>query len=55
MRLKENIKVLQNFKELREEGKARHQYVEDVMNDVCQAYDYNRSLVELIFNMFAPS
>lgn len=25
------------------------------MNDVCNAYDYNKSLVEVIFSIFAPS
>lgn len=49
MRLKDNIKVLQNFKELRQPDKARHQYLDEVMTDVCNAYDYNKSLVEVIF------
>lgn len=55
MRLKENIKILSNFKELRQGEKSRHQYVEDVIHDICQAFDYNRSLVDLIFDLFAPS
>lgn len=55
MRLKENIKILSNFKELRQGDKSRHQYVEDVIHDICQAFDYNRSLVDLIFDLFAPS
>ena len=55
MRLKENIKILSNFKELRQGEKSRSEYLQDVMSDICQAYDYNRSLVELIFDLFAPS
>jgi ribosomal RNA methyltransferase Nop2 len=55
MRLKENIKVLSNFKELRSEDKARGEYLEQVMEDACSAYDYNRSLMEVIFNLFAPA
>lgn len=55
MRLKENIKVLSNFKELRQDDKSRHEYLDEVMEDVCSAYDYNKSLVEVIFNLFAPS
>ena len=55
MRLKDNIKVLQNFKELRQPDKARHQYLDEVMTDCCNAYDYNRSLIEVIFSIFAPS
>jgi ribosomal RNA methyltransferase Nop2 len=55
MRLRENIKVLSNFKELREEGKSRSAYLDEIMEDICTAYDYNKSLVEIIFNLFAPS
>ena len=25
------------------------------MDDCCSAYDYNRSLIEMIFNLFAPN
>jgi len=55
MRLKENVKVLSNFNELRDKSKPRHEYLDEVMDDVCAAFDYNRSLVEVIFNLFAPS
>lgn len=55
MRLRENIKTLANFKELRQDEKSRSQYVEEVMEDICSAYDYNKSLVELIFNLFPPT
>ena len=55
MRLKENVKILSNFNDLRDKDKARHEYLDEVMDDVCSAFDYNRSLVEVIFNLFAPS
>jgi len=55
MRLRENIKVLSNFKELRAEDKSRHEYIEEIQNDICNAFDYNRSLVEMIFTLFAPA
>jgi 25S rRNA (cytosine2870-C5)-methyltransferase len=55
MRLKENVKILSNFKELRQGDRSRGEYLEEVMADVCHAYDYNRSLVGLIFDLFAPS
>ena len=55
MRLKENIKVLQNFRELRDPDKSRTAYLDELMDDCCSAYDYNRSLVEMIFNLFAPN
>jgi len=55
MRLKENVKVLSNFKDLRDTDKSRGEYLDEVLEDVCSAFDYNRSLVEVIFNLFAPS
>lgn len=35
MRLKENIKILSNFKELRQGEKSRSEYLQDVMQDIC--------------------
>jgi ribosomal RNA methyltransferase Nop2 len=55
MRIKENIRILSNFKELRQGDKSRHEYLEEIQADVCNAYDYNSSLVDMIFNLFAPS
>ena len=55
MRLRENIKILSNFKELRQGDKSRSEYLEELQNDIVSAYDYNRSLVGVIFDLFAPS
>lgn len=55
MRLRENIKVLSNFKELRVGDKPRQEYLQEVQSDICNAFDYNQSLVELIFNLFSPA
>ena len=55
MRLRENIKILSNFKELRQGDRSRHEYLEEIQADICNAFDYNKSLVEMIFNLFAPS
>lgn len=55
MRLKENIKVLSNFKELRDPTKSRQDYIDEVKSDICQAYDYNADLVELLMDLFPPS
>ena len=55
MRIKETIKVLSNFKELREEGKSRSDYMDQLKHDVSQAFDYNLDLLELLFDLFAPS
>ena len=55
MRVKETIKVLSNFKELRDPAKSRSDYMQQLMEDVSQCYDYNRDLLELLFDLFAPS
>jgi len=55
MRLKETVKVLSNFKDLREPSKSRQDYIEELKNDVCTAYDYNPDLVELLMDLFPPS
>ena len=55
MRIRENIKVLSNFKSLRSDDRSRTDYVDELKNDLCSAYDYNRSLIDLIMDLFAPS
>ncbi len=55
MRLKETLKILANFKELRDETKSRQDYMEELKNDICSAYDYNPDLVELLLDLFPPS
>jgi len=55
MRISENVKVLTNFKMLRKEEKSRQEYLSDLKEDICHAYDYNRELLDVIFDLFAPS
>ena len=55
MRMRENIKILSNFKELRSDGKSRTEYLEEVKTDICNAFDYNPSLVDMVFNLFSPN
>lgn len=55
MRIKETIKVLSNFKELRDPAKSRSDYMDQLKQDVCGAHDYNLDLLELLFDLFAPS
>lgn len=55
MRVKETIKVLTNFKELRDASKSRSDYLEELKTDLCNAYDYNRDLIELLLDLFPPS
>jgi ribosomal RNA methyltransferase Nop2 len=55
MRLKETVKVLSNFKDLRDDTRSRQDYLDELKNDLCAAYDYNHDLIELILDLFPPS
>jgi len=55
MRLRENVKVLSNFKELRSKEKSRTEYLDELKEDIHNCFDYNRSLIDVIFNLFAPA
>jgi len=55
MRLRENLKILSNFKDLRQKDKSRSQYMEELKADIHQAFDYNPSLVDMLFDLFAPA
>lgn len=55
MRVKEAVKVLANFKDLRDQTKSRSDYLDELKHDICQAYDYNKDLVELLMDLFPPS
>ena len=55
MRIKETVRVLANFKTLRDGTQSRKDYLEQLVADICQAFDYNKDLVELIMDLFPPS
>lgn len=55
MRVKETVKVLSNFKDLRDSVKSRADYLDELKGDICHAYDYNRDLIELLLDLFPPS
>jgi len=55
MRIKETIKILSNFGELREEGMSRNDYMEKLKDDISHSYDYNKDILELFFDLFAPA
>lgn len=55
MRVKETLKILTNFKALRNPEMSRRDYMDSLMDDVSASYDYNKDLLELLFDLFAPS
>lgn len=54
-RMIEIVKVLENFKELAEEGKSRADYTSRLLKDICEYFGYNEFLAEKLFNLFSPS
>lgn len=54
-RMIEIVKVLENFKELAEEGKSRADYTGRLLKDICEYFGYNEFLAEKLFNLFSPS
>ena len=55
MRIKESVKTLSNFKQLKSEERSRVDYIEELKNDLCSAFDYNKDVIDLILSLFAPS
>lgn len=54
-RMIEIIKVLENFKEMAEEGTSRTDYVNRLLKDICEYFGYSEFLAEKLFNLFSPS
>lgn len=54
-RMIEVVKVLENFKELAEEGRSRSEYVDRLLKDICEYFGYSEFLAEKLFNLFSPS
>jgi len=55
MRIKETVRILSNFQELREKDRSRSDYMTQLKDDISHSYDYNLDLLELLFDLFAPA
>ncbi len=55
MRIKNTLKILADFKNLREEGRSRQDYLIELKQDISNSMDYNLDLLELIFDLFSTS
>lgn len=54
-RILEIVKVLENFKELAEEGRSRGEYTSQLIRDIAAYYGYSEFLAEKLFNLFSPA
>lgn len=54
-RMLEIVKVLENFKDLAEEGRDRTEYIDRLIKDISEYYGYTPYLAEKLFNLFSPS
>ena len=53
-RITENIRVLDDFSNLAEEGRSRSEYTAQLLKDVCTYYGYSEYLAEKLYNLFTP-
>lgn len=53
-RITDNIRVLDDFSKLAEEGRSRTDYTAQLLKDICAYYGYSSFLAEKLYNLFAP-
>lgn len=53
-RITENIRVLDDFANLHQEGRSRAEYTAQLLKDVCAYYGYSDYLAEKLYNLFTP-
>lgn len=54
-RITENIRVLEDFSNLAEEGRSRPEYTAQLIQDICAYYGYSEYLAEKLYHLFSPS
>ncbi|KAK0522696.1 rRNA (cytosine-C5-)-methyltransferase nop2 [Tilletia horrida] len=55
LRIQEVVAILSNFKKHAKKGRSRSEYVDQLLNDICTYYGYNRFLAEKLFDLFSPA
>ena len=55
LKIQNIVSILSDFKEKREEGKSRSEYMSE-LKELCKSYyEYNDDICDLIFNLFPPN
>jgi len=54
-RIKDVVEVLAHFKDRREPGRSRVDYMETLARDISNYFGYNRELIDMFLKMFSPS
>ncbi|KAF9177751.1 rRNA (cytosine-C5-)-methyltransferase nop2 [Haplosporangium sp. Z 767] len=54
-RIQEIVRVLNNFREMREGNRSRNDYIAQLLKDLCLYYGYNEYLMEKLFYIFPVS
>ncbi|KAF9419980.1 rRNA (cytosine-C5-)-methyltransferase nop2 [Podila epigama] len=54
-RIQEIVRVLNNFREMREGNRSRNDYISQLLKDLCMYYGYNEYLMEKLFYIFPVS
>ncbi|KAG5949203.1 hypothetical protein E4U53_005946 [Claviceps sorghi] len=53
-RITENIRVLDDFANLAEDGRSRSEYTAQLIKDICAYYGYSEYLAEKLYSLFTP-
>ncbi|KAA8893517.1 NOL1/NOP2/sun family-domain-containing protein [Sphaerosporella brunnea] len=54
-RIADTIRVLEDFKNLHEDGRSRAEYTAQLIKDVCEYYGYSPFMAEKLYQLFSPA
>jgi ribosomal RNA methyltransferase Nop2 len=54
-RITDTIRVLEDFKNLHEEGRSKAEYTAQLLKDVCEYYGYSPFMAEKLYQLFSPA
>ncbi|GFY70373.1 probable 28S rRNA [Trichonephila inaurata madagascariensis] len=54
-RIKDIVYVLADFKSRKEKNRSRDEYTDQLKSDLCSYYNYNKFMMDKLFELFSPS